>query len=199
MNIAGPENIEDFVRRFIQRFAELKPLEVGPPDRRLARFERDRYSVVGRPDERPEGDTGIAVDTGFNIGYIRCDSGKGHCSHSHPDFEVFIPMFGRWRISIEGIGDVIAEPWDVIAVPPRIVSFDRECERRRRLHDVRECGEYDGGFQNSARNTSRAGCAARVIRHKTNASYSRLGLAGFVRGVQSAQRKCLSARRNLVP
>jgi quercetin dioxygenase-like cupin family protein len=117
-NTAGPENMEDFVRRFITRFAQLKPLKVGPPDRRLARFERDRYSVVGRPDERPEGDTGIAVDTGFNIGYIRCEPGKGHCSHSHPDFEVFIPMSGRWRISIEGIGDVIAEPWDVIAVPP---------------------------------------------------------------------------------
>jgi quercetin dioxygenase-like cupin family protein len=111
-------NVEGFARRFVQRFAKLKPLKAGPPDRRLARFERDRYSVVGRPDERPEGDTGVALDTGFNIGYIRCDSGKGHCSHSHPDFEVFIPMSGRWRISIEGIGDVIADPWDVIAVPP---------------------------------------------------------------------------------
>lgn len=108
---------EEFADRFIQRFKELRPLAVGPPDRRLARFQRDRFSVVGRPDERPRGDRGVALNAGFNIGYIRCDSGKGHCSHSHPDFEVFIPMSGRWKITIEGVGDVFAEAWDVVAVP----------------------------------------------------------------------------------
>lgn len=112
-----PTNPEEFAARFIQRFAALKPLAVGPPDRKLPRFQRDRFSVVGRPDERPEGDAGVALNAGFNIGYIRCDAGKGHCSHSHPDFEVFIPLSGRWLISIEGTGDVIAEPWDVVAVP----------------------------------------------------------------------------------
>jgi quercetin dioxygenase-like cupin family protein len=112
-----PGNPAEFARRFMQRFKELKPLKVGPPDRRLERFQRDRFSVVGRPDERPEGDSGVALDTGFNIGYIRCEPGKGHCSHAHPDYEVFIPMSGRWKISIETVGEVFAEAWDVVAVP----------------------------------------------------------------------------------
>jgi mannose-6-phosphate isomerase-like protein (cupin superfamily) len=112
-----PKDAMEFAARFVQKFADLKPLTVGPPDRKLARFQRERYSVVGRPDERPKGDSGVALNAGFNIGYIRCESGKGHCSHSHPDFEVFIPMSGRWAISIEGTGDIIAEPWDVVAVP----------------------------------------------------------------------------------
>jgi len=108
---------QEFESQFIQRFKDLQAFKVGPPDRRLPRFERDRFSVVGRPDERPEGDPGLALNTGFNIGYIRCAPGKGHCSHSHPDSEVFIPMSGRWKITLEGVGDVFAEAWDVVAVP----------------------------------------------------------------------------------
>jgi quercetin dioxygenase-like cupin family protein len=106
-----------FVRENVQRFSELSPLKVGPPDRVLPEYERDRFSVVGRPDERPDGDRGVALNPGFNIGYIRCAPGKGHCSHSHPDVEIFIPMSGRWEIKIEDLGSFIAEPWDVVVIP----------------------------------------------------------------------------------
>lgn len=111
------ETLEAFERANVLKFKDMKPLKVGPPDRVLERFQRDRFSVVGRPDERPEGDGGVARDTPFNIGYIRCDPGKGHCTHSHPEVEVFIPMSGRWAIDVEGVGRIIAEPWDVVSMP----------------------------------------------------------------------------------
>jgi quercetin dioxygenase-like cupin family protein len=110
-------DLDAFIRQNVQRFSELKPLEVGPPDRVLERFQRDRFSVIGRPDERPDGDQGANLTTPFNIGYIRCEPGKGHCSHSHPDVEVFIPMSGRWRIEVTGVGEIIAEPFDAVSMP----------------------------------------------------------------------------------
>jgi quercetin dioxygenase-like cupin family protein len=110
-------DLDAFIRQNVQRFGELKPLEVGPPDRVLERFQRDRFSVIGRPDERPDGDQGANLSTPFNIGYIRCEPGKGHCSHSHPDVEVFIPMSGRWRIEVTGVGEIIAEPFDAVSMP----------------------------------------------------------------------------------
>lgn len=109
--------LEAFKRENVQKFSTLKPLEVGPPDRVLERFQRDRFSVIGRPDERPEGDQGAAADTPFNIGYIRCEPGKGHCSHMHDGVEVFIPMSGRWEIEVAGIGVIVAEPWDAVSMP----------------------------------------------------------------------------------
>jgi cupin domain len=112
-----PSVLEDFERRNVQRFDALKPLGVGPPDRVLERFQRDRFSVVGRPDERPEGDAGAAIEAPFNVGYIRCDPGKGHCSHMHDGVEVFIPMTGRWRIDVTGVGVITAGPFDVVSMP----------------------------------------------------------------------------------
>jgi quercetin dioxygenase-like cupin family protein len=109
--------LADFKRRNVQKFADLKPLGVGPPDRVLERFQRDRFSVIGRPDERPDGDQGANLTTPFNIGYIRCEPGKGHCSHSHPGVEIFIPLSGRWRIEITGVGEIIADAWDAVSMP----------------------------------------------------------------------------------
>lgn len=117
MSDADQTALEDFQRRYVQKFSGLKPLGVGPPDRILERFQRDRFSVVGRPDERPEGDQGAAIDAPFNIGYIRCEPGKGHCSHMHDNVEVFIPMTGRWAIEVTGVGTIVAEPWDVVSMP----------------------------------------------------------------------------------
>jgi len=109
--------LHSFVQQNVQKFAELKPLVVGPPDRMIERFQRERYSLVGRPDERPEGDQGVAIDPGFNIGYIRCEPGKGHCMHSHPAVEIFIPMSGLWEIEVGGVGTITAGPWDVVSMP----------------------------------------------------------------------------------
>jgi hypothetical protein len=115
--MSDPATLEAFKRQYVQQFAELQPLGVGPPDRVLERFQRERYSVVGRPDERPAGDAGAAADTPFNIGYIRCNPGKGHCSHMHDGVEVFIPMSGRWEIEVTGVGTIVAEPFDAVSMP----------------------------------------------------------------------------------
>src|ERR1044072_6129635 len=71
--IMSETDLAEFMRRNVQKFADLKPLEVGPPDRVLERFQRDRFSVIGRPDERPNGDQGANLGAPFNIGYIRCE------------------------------------------------------------------------------------------------------------------------------
>jgi quercetin dioxygenase-like cupin family protein len=111
-------DVEDFKSRYVQKFTELKELKVGPPDRWVERYKRQRFSVVGRPDERPDGDKGVAMGTDFNIGYMGCEPGKGHCCHAHPGVEVFIVMSGKWEIDVRGVGKIIAEPWDVVSMPP---------------------------------------------------------------------------------
>jgi hypothetical protein len=104
------------------RFAELSPLRSSPPDILLPRYRRERFSVIGRANERRPEEAGVAVDAKINFGYIRCAAGTGNCSHKHPNWEIFIPMSGRWRLVLEGgvldeRAELILEPWDVIVIP----------------------------------------------------------------------------------
>ena len=106
----------------VVRFKELEPLRKHPADTRLERYKRERYSVIGRPDERPAGaPAGPAIDV--NFGYMKCGPGKGNCSHHHPQWEIFIPLSGRWKLVVEG-GELerretlTLDRWDMIILPP---------------------------------------------------------------------------------
>lgn len=116
---------EDAPHATVVRFKELEPLKKHPADTRLPRYRRERYSVIGRPAERPAGAPGADADLGINFGYMSCAPGKGNCSHHHPQWEIFIPLTGRWRLvleggALEGRQSLELDPWDMIIVPPEI-------------------------------------------------------------------------------
>jgi len=112
----------DAPRATVVRFQDLEPLTKHPADTRLPRYQRERYSVMGRPEERRPG-AAASADVNVNFGYLKCASGKGNCSHHHPQWEIFVPLSGRWRLVIEG-GELDGrqtlelEAWDMIIVPP---------------------------------------------------------------------------------
>ena len=110
-------DLEEFSRRYVVRYADLKAAAGAPPDAQLERFNRERLMVLGRASERREGEPGPDIDAGINLAYARCEPGKGFCAHKHPGWEIFVPMSGRWRITIEGSDDVELDPWDAMAVP----------------------------------------------------------------------------------
>jgi quercetin dioxygenase-like cupin family protein len=113
---------EPWAKTHVIRFDELSALRSGPPDVLLPRYQRERFSVIGRANERQPDEPGVAVNANVNFGYIRCEPGTGNCSHKHPNWEIFIPMSGLWRLTIEGgpleqRGELLLEPWDVIILP----------------------------------------------------------------------------------
>ncbi len=101
----------------IIRFGDLDARKSAfrPRDMLLPRFERDRFSVLGRPAEGSTKGTALGEVKAFSIVYLRCEPGKGIGSHAHASAEVFIPMSGRWEIDVEGTRTVL-NPWDVISV-----------------------------------------------------------------------------------
>lgn len=114
--------VEPWVKTHVIRFDELTALRSGPPDVLLPRYRRERFSVIGRANERRPDEAGAAVHANVNFGYIRCAPGTGNCSHKHPNWEIFIPMSGSWRLTLEGgplekPGELLLEPWDVIVIP----------------------------------------------------------------------------------
>jgi quercetin dioxygenase-like cupin family protein len=116
------QSSEPWVKTHVIRFDELSALRSSPPDVVLPRYHRDRFSVIGRANERGAHEAGTAVDADINFGYIRCAPGTGNCLHMHPNWEIFIPMSGRWRLTLEGgeldeRGALMLDPWDVIVVP----------------------------------------------------------------------------------
>jgi quercetin dioxygenase-like cupin family protein len=105
------------------RFHELQPLRSNPADTVLPRYRRERFSVIGRADERRADEPGAGVAANVNFGIIRCAPGAGNCSHKHPNWEIFIPLSGRWKLVLEGgeldaPGELMLDAWDVILVPP---------------------------------------------------------------------------------
>jgi quercetin dioxygenase-like cupin family protein len=90
-----------------------------PRDMLLPRFERDRYSVIGRPGEGSTKGTALGDVKGFSVVYLRCEPGKGLASHAHQSAEVFIVMSGQWEIDVQGTKTVL-NPWDVISVTPDV-------------------------------------------------------------------------------
>lgn len=113
---------EPWAKTHVVRFGELSSLRSSPPDVVLPRYQRERFSVIGRANERRPEEPGVAVGANVNFGYIRCAAGKGNCSHKHPNWEIFIPMSGLWRLVLEGgvldeRCELMLGPWDVIVVP----------------------------------------------------------------------------------
>ncbi|MDA0662596.1 MAG: cupin domain-containing protein [Proteobacteria bacterium] len=107
------------------RFNELDTMEspFQPADMALERFARHRYSVVGRPAEKTAAGKGTGAVKDFSVVYISCEPGKGIGAHAHSNAEVFIPMSGRWRVTMHGETEQAVElgPWDVISVPPDVM------------------------------------------------------------------------------
>lgn len=115
---AGNSDIERYMLRFAELADRQSPWQ--PIDTLIERFDRERYSVVGRPAEGTGQGKSVDEVDAFNMTYLRCDPGKGIGTHAHATPEVFIPMAGRWSITLgeNAEQEVIAEPWDVISVPP---------------------------------------------------------------------------------
>ena len=88
-----------------------------PRDMLLPRFERERFSVIGRPGEGSTRGKALGDVKAFSLVYLRCEPGKGLASHAHASAEVFVVMSGRWEIDVEGTKTVL-HPQDVISVPP---------------------------------------------------------------------------------
>lgn len=109
----------------VVRFSELDGREspFHPFDMQLARFDRKRYSVIGRPAEQKGEARAVNRVEGFSVVYIRCEAGKGIGAHGHATAEVFIPLSGRWKVTFgaEGEREVELGPWDVISVPPDVM------------------------------------------------------------------------------
>lgn len=117
---------QDELEASIIRFQELdgRKSSYRPRDMLLPRFERDRYSVIGRPGEGSTRGTSLGAVSAFSVVYLRCDPGKGLASHAHQSAEVFIVMSGEWEIDVEGTKTVL-HPWDVISVTPDVLHGAR--------------------------------------------------------------------------
>lgn len=108
-------SLEDCIVRFKdlpQRRSTFRPL-----DMQVAKYERERYSVVGRGAEGTANGKKTAEVKDFSIVYLKVDPGKAVGEHAHATSEVFIPLTGRWEVGIGG-ETTILEPFDVISVPP---------------------------------------------------------------------------------
>ena len=120
----------------VLRFRDLAGHESSyrPIDMMLSRFERDRYSVIGRPAEQSGPGTPLGEVDAFNMTYLKCAPGKGIGTHAHATPEVFIVMVGRWSVTLgaDAAHETILEPWDIISVPPNT------------MHGAVNIGEEDG-------------------------------------------------------
>ena len=103
----------------IIRFNEIdgRKSHFRPRDMLLPRFERDRFSVIGRPAEGSTKGTALGDVKAFSIVYLRCEPGTGIGSHAHASAEVFVVMSGQWEMDVEGTKTIV-NPFDVISVPP---------------------------------------------------------------------------------
>ncbi len=112
----------DDMERHVLRFRDLDGRESPwkPLDTKLERFERERYSVIGRPAEGTGEGKSVEDVEAFNVTYLKCEPGKGIGGHAHATAEVFIAMSGRWSVTLgpDGEREAIVEPWDIVAVPP---------------------------------------------------------------------------------
>jgi quercetin dioxygenase-like cupin family protein len=102
-----------------------------PRDMKLPRFERERYSIIGRPAEGSTKGKALGDVTAFSVVYLRCEPGKGLASHAHASAEVFVVMSGQWELDVEGTRTVL-NPFDVISVPPDL------------FHGARNIGDAPG-------------------------------------------------------
>lgn len=110
------------IERCVMRFGGLDGKESAykPIDMLLPQFDRRRFAVVGRPKETTENPSPLDTVDAFNLTYLECAPGKGIGTHAHATPELFIPMSGRWRVTLgeNAEQETILEPWDIISVPP---------------------------------------------------------------------------------
>lgn len=114
----GSAGIEAHVLRFGGLGERESPYR--PADTLLPRYERHRYSVVGRPAEQKGPLTPLEDVEAFNLTYLKCEPGKGIGTHAHATPEVFIIMEGTWRVTLgeNAEQETLLDKWDIISVPP---------------------------------------------------------------------------------
>ncbi len=111
---ATPTDLEHYVARY----ATLVPTTVSAPDTRLPEYQRLRLPVVGRAEERAEGDAmKLTEGHDINVMYICVPPGKGFAQHKHSNWEMLLILSGKWEITTPNGGKVILDPWDVMMVP----------------------------------------------------------------------------------
>jgi quercetin dioxygenase-like cupin family protein len=108
-------SLEDLIVRFDDLGSRRSSFR--PRDMLLPRFERERYSVVGRPAEGTSADKRTGQVDAFSVVYVRCEPGKGIAPHAHDSSEVFIVLTGQWEVSC-GDASTRLGPFDVISAPP---------------------------------------------------------------------------------
>ena len=117
-DFAADYALEDCIVRFRdlpQRRSTFRPL-----DMKVAKYDRERYSVVGRGAEGSSKGKKTSEVRDFSVVYLKLDPGKAVGEHAHDTSEVFIPLTGRWEVGIGG-ETTILEPFDVISVPPNVM------------------------------------------------------------------------------
>lgn len=113
------------IEQHLIRFGEIDQHQSNfqPIDMALSRYDRQRFSIVGRPTEAATAAKSLNRIEGFNLVYVRCEPQKGIGLHKHDTPEIFIPMSGSWVIGLGegGESSVMLEPWDVLNVPPNLM------------------------------------------------------------------------------
>ena len=122
----------DEMMKRVAFFKDLQGSRGGLPDSYIPGCERELINVIGfRPPENesvvsPVGsdnsrNSAIDISEGFNLGFVRCEPGKGPLMHNHDTNETFIPITGRWRCHWNEGDDyeyVDVGPCDVVSFPP---------------------------------------------------------------------------------
>ena len=118
-------NLEQGLVSHLIRFNELDQHQSSfrPIDMALSRFDRRRFSVIGRPTEATSDSNSLNRVEAFNMVYVECDPGKGIGLHKHNTAEIFIPMTGMWEVGMgdEGESLVTLGPWDILNVPLNVM------------------------------------------------------------------------------
>ena len=118
-------NLEQELAQHLIRFKELDQHQSSfrPVDMALARFDRRRFSVIGRPSEATSDAKSLNSVEAFNMVYVQCEPGKGIGLHKHNTAEIFIPMTGMWEVGMgdEGESLVTLGPWDILNVPLNVM------------------------------------------------------------------------------
>tara|TARA_B100001105_G_C22331050_1_gene416955 strand:+ start:300 stop:836 length:537 start_codon:yes stop_codon:yes gene_type:complete len=113
------------IEQHLIRFGEIDQHQSNfrPIDMALSRYDRQRFSIIGRPTEAATDAKSLNRIKGFNLVYVRCEPQKGIGLHKHETPEIFIPMSGCWEIGLgdDGESSVSLEPWDVLNVPSNLM------------------------------------------------------------------------------
>ena len=107
--------LEDYIVRFGE--IEERRSDFRPRDMALERFERERFSIVGRAEEGSTKGKKTSENVPFSCVILKVEPGKGFASHAHETPEVFLFMSGKWEL-IVGDQQTTVDEWDVVSVPP---------------------------------------------------------------------------------